>query len=200
MSNLTVAAQALQSHLCDEFGFTVQPKENSSLMKAIAFGMDLGAMFTPGIPKGADFMTRFATTVAKEVFLPESIRSNAVALIEVITHEAQHVIQFNDTNIEFAWFYLTDPAARAQFEADAYASGAAVRSWLTGKSPTEDIPWILNSLVNSYHLKEQDRVYAEASLKSHMASLASGLIMTRSARSAIAFLDKNYGHLKGSVA
>jgi hypothetical protein len=32
-----------------------------------------------------------------------------------------------------------------------------------------------------------------------MASLSSGLVMTRAARSAIGFLDKNYPDLKGSV-
>lgn len=199
MRDLANAAKVLQDFLSSEFGFTVHDKETSSLMKAVAFGMDVGSTFTTGIPKGVDFMTRFATTIGKEVFLPVSIRENPASLIEVITHEAQHVIQFNDTHIEFAWFYLTDPVARAQFEADAYASGIALRCWLTGEAPTDSSPWVLDSLVRSYHLRESDKVYAEAALKSHMASLASGIVMTRAARSAIAFLDRSYPHLKGSV-
>lgn len=199
MSDIATAAQALQAHLAAQFGLTVHDKETSTLMKAIAFGMDVGSAFSPGLPKGGDFMTRFATTVGKDVFLPQSIRDNPLSVLEVVTHEAQHVVQFNDTHVEFAWFYLTDASARAQFEADAYASGIAVRCWLTGQPHTDSIPWVLDSLVKSYHLKAEDRVYAEAALKSHMASLSSGLVMTRAARSAIGFLDKNYPDLKGSV-
>ena len=199
MSAIAIAAKVLQDFLSSEFGFTVHDKETSTLMKAVAFGMDVGSAFSPGLPKGEDFMTRFATTIGKEVFLPKSIRDNPASLIEVVTHEAQHVIQFNDTHVEFAWFYLTDASARAQFEADAYASGIAVRSWLTGQAPTDSIPWVLDTLVQSYHLKPEDKTYAETALKSHMASIGAGLYMTRSARSAIDFLTKNFSDLKGSV-
>jgi hypothetical protein len=199
MSDLATAAQALQSHLAAQFGFTVHDKETSTLMKAVAFGMDVGSAFSSGLPKGDDFMTRFATTIGKEVFLPKSIRENPLSVLEVVTHEAQHVVQFNDTNIEFAWFYLTDASARAQFEADAYASGIAVRGWLTGAPHTDSIPWVLDSLVKSYHLKESDKVYAEAALKSHMASLSAGVITTRAAACALDFLNQKYPSLKGSV-
>jgi hypothetical protein len=199
MSDLATAAQALQAHLTAQFGFTVHDKETSTLMKAISFGMDVGSAFSSGLPKGDDFMTRFATTVGTEVFLPKSIRDNPLSVLEVVTHEAQHVVQFNATNVEFAWFYLTDPVARAQFEADAYASGIAVRGWLTGQPPTESIPWVLDTLVKSYHLKAEDRVYAETALKSHMASLSAGVVTTRAAATALDFLNLKYPHLKGSV-
>ena len=199
MSDLATAAQALQAHLTAQFGFTVHDKETSTLMKAISFGMDVGSAFSSGLPKGDDFMTRFATTVGTEVFLPKSIRENPLSVLEVVTHEAQHVVQFNATNIEFAWFYLTDPVARAQFEADAYASGIAVRCWLTGQPPTESIPWVLDTLVKSYHLKAEDRVYAETALKSHMASLSAGVVTTSAAATALDFLNLKYPGLKGSV-
>jgi hypothetical protein len=199
MSDLATAAQALQAHLAAQFGLTVHDKETSTLMKAIAFGMDVGSAFSSGLPKGGDFMTRFATTVGKDVFLPQSIRDNPLSVLEVVTHEAQHVVQFNDTDIEFAWFYLTDASARAQFEADAYASGIAVRCWLTGQPHTDSIPWVLDSLVKSYHLKAEDRVYAEAALKSHMASLSAGVVTTRAAATALDFLNQKYPGLKGSV-
>lgn len=199
MTDLAIVAQALQAHLTAWFGSTVEPKEESALMKAVSFGMDLGSNFSSGLPAGSDFMTRYATTIAKTIYLPKSIRENPLSLCEVVTHESEHVLQFDDTNVEFAWFYLTDSTARAQFEADAYASGIAVRCWLTGATPTESIPWVLDSLVKGYHLKAEDKAYAETALKSHMASLSSGIVMTRSARTAIAFLDKNYPGLKGSL-
>jgi hypothetical protein len=199
MTDLAIVAKKLQEHLSVEYGSTVENKEDSTLMKAVSFGMDIGSNFSSGLPGGADFMTRFATTLAKTIYLPKSIRENPLSLCEVVTHENEHVLQFIDTNVEFAWFYLTDSVARAQFEADAYASGIAVRSWLTGQAPTDSIPWVLDTLVQSYHLKPEDKPYAETALKSHMASIGAGLYMTRSARSAIDFLTKNYPDLKGAV-
>jgi hypothetical protein len=199
MSDLATAAQALQAHLAAQFGLTVHDKETSTLMKAIAFGMDVGSAFSSGLPKGGDFMTRFATTAGKDVFLPQSIRDNPLSVLEVVTHEAQHVVQFDATNVEFAWFYLTDASARAQFEADAYASGIAVRCWLTGEKPEGNISWVLESLVKGYHLRPEDKTYAEAALKSHVASLNSGIYMTRSARTAIEFLSQNFPDLKGAI-
>lgn len=199
MTDLAIVAKKLQEHLSVEYGSTVENKEDSTLMRAVSFGMDIGSNFSSGLPGGADFMTRFATTLAKTIYLPKSIRENPLSLCEVVTHENEHVLQFIDTNVEFAWFYLTDSVARAQFEADAYASGIAVRSWLTGHAPTDSIPWVLDTLVQSYHLKPEDKPYAETALKSHMASIGAGLYMTRSARSAIEFLTKNFPDLKGSV-
>ena len=199
MTDLAVVAQGLQEHLRKEISFSVCDKETSDIMKAVAFGMDIGSKFTSGIPTGSSFMTNYATTLGPVVFLPQSIRDNPLSLCEVITHEAQHVLQFQSTGLEFAWFYLTDSAARAQFEADAYASGIAVRCWLTGVVPQTLVASVVASLVLGYHLRPEDTTYAEAAIKSHMASLASGLVMTKSARIALAYLNHTYPELKGSV-
>ncbi len=199
MSDIATAAKALQAHLAVTLGAAVINKEESPLMKAVAFGFDVGSVFTSGVPKGDDFMSRYATTIARDIYLPKSIRENPLSLCEVMTHECEHVLQYASTNVEFAWFYLTDQAARAQFEADAYASGIAVRCWLTGEKPEGNIPWVLDSLVKAYHLRPEDKTYAEAALKSHVASINSGICMTRSARTAIEFLTKNYPDLKGAV-
>ena len=199
MSDLDTASKALQAHLVITLGAAVLNKEDSSLMKAVALGFDVGSVFASGLPKGDDFMNRYATTLARDIYLPKLIRENPLSLCEVMTHECEHVLQFAATHVEFAWFYLTDQAARAQFEADAYASGIAVRCWLTGEKPESNIPWVLESLVRAYHLRPEDKTYAESALKSHVASLNSGIYMTRSARTAIDFLSKNYPDLKGAV-
>lgn len=199
MTPLATVSQELQSHLSVEYGSTILPKEDSTYMKAVSVGLDLASNFSGGLPGGSDFMTRFATTLAKTIYLPKSIRDNPLSLCEVVTHESEHVLQFVDTNVEFAWFYLTDSVARAQFEADAYASGIAVRCWLTGESPWVNLSRLLDNLVQSYHLKSEDRVFAETSLKSHLESVESGIYLTRSARCAIEFLNSRYPELKGTV-
>jgi len=199
MADIATVAQELQAHLISTYGFAVHDKESSPVMQAVGFGMDIGSKFVTGLPTGSDFMTKYATTLATDVYLPASIRNNPLSLCEVVTHECQHTIQFTDTNVIFAWFYLTDGPARAQFEADAYASGIAVRCWLTGGNPPDDIPWVVQTLVAGYHLKPEDGVYAEAALKSHFASVASGIYMTRAGRTAIDFLESKYPELKGTI-
>jgi hypothetical protein len=199
MTELAVVAHDLQDHLSSTLGMAYLPKENSQEMKLIATGMDIGGLFIDGLPAGKVFMERFATTLAKNAYIPESIRKNPLALMEVDTHEGEHGLQWDDTSVEFAWYYLTDPVACAQFEADAYASGLAVRCWLTGQPPRESIPWVLDTLVESYRLKPEAKPYAKTALESHFASVASGIYMTRSARTAVKFLETKYPQIKGTV-
>jgi len=101
--------------------------------------------------------------------------------------------------VEFAWFYLADAAARSQFEADAYAAGIAVRGWLTGEPVSELIPAIIEIMVRGYHIRAEDAVYAEGALKSLTTSISAGVVTTRSARMAIAFLEEKYPALKGAA-
>ena len=199
MADLAVVAAELQAHLIATYKFEVVNKEDSDLMKAIAWGMDVGSKVVSSLPNSHDFMTLFATTIGRTVALPKVMRDNPMSVCEVVTHECQHVIQFADTGVAFAWFYITDNSARAQFEADAYASGLIVHSWLTGRVPTEDLDWVVQNLVRSYHLRPEDAAYAKVALKSLFASWASGIIMTRSARTAVAFLEAKYPELKGTV-
>ena len=196
---LTQAAEGLVAHLKSEIGFTVSNKEDSPIMKAIALGMDLARNFSSSLPTGDSFMQEYATTAATDIYLPKLVRDNPYYMITVVTHEAQHVLQFQDTGVEFAWYYLVDNAARAQFEADAYASGAAVGAWLTGRPTEESISAILESLIVGYHLKAEDITYAEAALQSHIASISAGVLTTRTARMSIGYLEQNFPQLKGTV-
>jgi hypothetical protein len=199
MTDLAVVAHELQEHLTAKTGTVFLPKESSKEMKLIATGMDLGGLFIDGIPAGKVFMEDFATTLMKDACIPLSIRNNPLALIEVSTHESEHGLQWDDTGVEFAWFYLTDPVACAQFETDGYASGISTRCWLTGQGPAESIPWVLDNLVKSYRLKLVSRPYAETALKSHFASVSSGIYMTRSGKIATDFLQEKYPWLKGTI-
>ena len=196
---LTQASEGLVAHLKSQINFTISNKEDSPIMKAIALGMDLARNFSSSLPTGESFMRDYATTLATEICLPKLVRDNPYYMIEVVTHEAQHVLQFQDTGVEFAWYYLAENATRAQFEADAYASGTAVGSWLTGRPPEESIPSILEYLISGYHLKAEDTIYAEAALKSHIASMSAGVLTTRTARMSIGYLEQNFPQLKGTI-
>lgn len=193
--------QDLIEFLKKDIGFTVSPKEDSTLMKATATGMDIAGKFLNGIPASDIFMNRFATTLGQDVFLPKVIRDNPYSLIEVVPHEGQHAYRFQESKVTFAWLYLTKAADRAQEETDAYATGMCVRSWLTGIPPSDSmLQWILNTLVASYHLKPEDRSYAGTALMSHIQSIKDGIYMTHSARATVAFLGEKYPSLKGNIA
>ena len=199
-ADLVVVAEEVSKHLQGIFKFSVVDKEDSTLMKAAAAGMDAVKFLGVNVPDSSVFMENYATTLGTLVALPKSIRDNPASKIEVVTHEAQHVLQFQESKVTFAWLYLTKATDRAQYESDAYAAGLAVRSWLTGVSPGDgELTWVVAALVRGYHLRAEDASYAETALKSHVASIRDGIYMTKAARTTIAFLEEKYPELKGTV-
>jgi len=200
MTDIDTIAKAFSVHMCAKFGATVREKENATEMQAIAWGMDLGKFVgVTGLASSAEFMTRYTTTLGTNIYMPKGHRENPLTFIEVLTHECQHVAQFKESGIEFAWLYLSEAEARVKYEVDAYAAGVAINQWLTGKIPTDTAEWIVSSLVSGYHLRQEDAELAEKLLKSHLVSLKNGVIMSKSGREALAFLDANYPKLRGTT-
>ena len=191
--------KGFSNHMLSKFGATLVPKEDSLEMKAIAIGMDLGNFIgMGGLASSESFMTRYTTTLGTNIYMPKAHREDLLLFLEILTHECQHVIQFKESGVEFAWLYLSEPEARVKYEADAYAAGMAVTQWLTGSVPLEMAEWVVKSLVEGYHLRREDAELAADLIKSHMVSLTNGMVMSRSAREAISYLEANYGDLKGA--
>jgi hypothetical protein len=191
-------AQAFSAHMCQKFGASVHHKEDAFVMKAIAWGMDLGKFVgMTGLASSDQFMTHYTTTVGTDIYMPKMHRDNPMVFIEVLTHECQHVIQFKASGIEFAWLYLKEPEARVKYESDAYAAGIAIQQWFMGVTPWNGADSAVQSLVAGYHLQQQDADLAADILKSHMVSLKNGIVMSGAAREAIDFFTKNYPELKG---
>lgn len=197
---LVQAAEALSVYLQKELEFTVVDKEDSAIMKAVVTGLDIARFFGATVPDHKAFMENYATTIGTVVGLPKSMRENPRVKIEVVPHEGQHTIQFNEQKVAFPWLFLKHPADRAQFEADAYAASLSMRWWLTGHLPSvEEINGVIQSLVAGYHLRVEDISYARVAIMSHVESIRDGIHMTKAARLAIAFMDANYPHLKGTL-
>lgn len=198
---LADVAADLTGYLSHEIGFTVEDKESSTFMEAVASGMDLASHVADGLATSDAFMTRYATTIGNTVYLPKLIRDNPRSVIEVVPHEGQHSVQYQASEVKFAWLYLTEAADRAQVESDAYATGLSIRAWLTGQPiQVGDLQWILSSLVQGYHLRESDKDYARVALLSHVQSIHDGITMTTSARATVAFLERKYPQLKGALS
>lgn len=200
IDELKIVAQLFSIHMCGTFGARVINKETSIEMRGVAMGMDLGKLFgATGLASGGDFMEHFTTTLGANIYMPAQTRANPLTFIETLTHECQHVIQFNESNIAFAWLYLKEPEARVKYEADAYAAGLAITEWLTGDLPTDAVEIVVAKLVAGYSLRAEDSALAADILKSHMASLKNGVVMSAAARVAIAYFESSEPSLHHTV-
>ena len=183
-------ARAFVTHMAAHHGAKVRVKSDLA-MRAVAAAFDVGRAFGAALPDGGEFMEHFATTVGAEIFLPESMLSGDVrALMVVVTHECEHVWQFQRGGIAMPWFYLMEPESRASLEADAYAAGVTVGNWLglpRPERPEDAAP----RLANSYHLRQDDVRLATGMLASAIASVSQGAVTTIAARGAIDWLMAN---------
>jgi len=200
MTDWKKIAEAFGAYMTERFDCEVIHKENAPEMDAIALGFDLARFFgATGVAKGDAFKSHFTTTVGSRIYMPKSHRDNSLLFLEVLTHECQHVLQFRESGLKFAWLYLAEAEARVKYEADAYAAGLAIEQWLTGRINEVSLGWIVESLVSSYHLRAADADLAAKMLKSHYVSIKNGVVMSQSAREAISWLDANYPDLKGKA-
>jgi hypothetical protein len=200
MTDIKKVAEAFGAYMTDRFDCDFLPKESAPEMDLIATGFDLARFFgATGIAKGDDFKSRFTTTVGSRIYMPKSHREDPLLFIEILTHECQHVLQFQESGLKFAWLYLAEPEARVKYEADAYAAGLAVERWLTGHTDDAKLDWVVDSLVSSYHLRAEDADLAAKMLKSHYVSIKNGIVMSKAGREAISWLDANHPELKGKA-
>jgi hypothetical protein len=199
VTDLKKTAELFAVHMCGKFGARVLHKEDSIEMRAVAMGMDIGKFFGASLASSHDFMTRFTTTLGKNIYMPAAHRADPLVFMEIVTHECQHVIQFGESNVAFAWLYLAEPEARVKYEADAYAAGLAITQWLTGELPADSVESIVARLVAGYSLRAEDADLAAGILESHMVSLKAGVVMSAAAREAIKYLKANEPalHLNG---
>lgn len=198
--NLNQIASAFADHMCTIFGVEIVPKESALEMQLVGLGMEIGRVFGMGTATKDEFLHDITTTIGTRIYMPSSHREDPMEFMSTLTHECQHALQFKDGGIEFGILYLKEAEARVRYEADAYAAGLAIDHWFTGQIPSPDhIEAIVQGLILSYHVRPEDAQLAADMIRSHVASLRSGVVMTRSARNAISWLNKNHPQLKGSA-
>lgn len=229
-ARLAEVADGLEAHLCHVFGAEVVTKEDSALHRTIADGFDVAHMGRDkaaelaslisfdvpalGLPTGAQYLSDFGTTIASTVALPRAWRApdRAATRLVVLPHEAGHVDQHR-RGVDAGWWpnavghsvlYLcsvaTDDAAEylGHVEGDQYGTSESVSRWLGAKPrPIADV---VDSLRRHYALRPAGAVVAEATLRSHYATIDDGGVPNvRSARVALAWLEANAPDLRGAV-
>ncbi len=181
-------ARRFVEHMLASFGAELHVKGDDLAMAAVAEVFDVGRLFGLALPSGKEFSRRFATTIGREIFVPSEILSgDPAALFEIVTHESQHVAQFNRLGFAMPWLYASQGEARAAYEANAYGAGLSVRHATTGGLPATDAD-LAPSLVTSYHLDEGDVSLAVDMLRSLASSADSGIVTTEAARVALDWL------------
>ena len=179
-------ARGLAEHLCQRYGAKLRVKDELP-MRVAAAAFDVLGLFTSGLPDGEAFLSRYSTTIGAEIFVPRALlEAGGAALMEVLTHEAEHVAQFRGEGVAMCWWYATWAEARARYEANAYGAGATVRVYLEGTAPEVDA--LLPDLTAAYHVRPEDQVLARDMMRSLRASILAGSHTTEAGREAVAWL------------
>jgi hypothetical protein len=117
-----------------QYGSDVIQKADSDLMKLVAQFLDVA-----GIQDDETFMTRFTTTLHNNIYIPfvlGTIDTRSLwSQIRLCVHEHQHIEQGNREGwVTFGGQYLTSPAFRANFEAEAFGCDMEMEYWRQGQS------------------------------------------------------------------
>lgn len=174
----------------DRFGSEVMDKGSASEMRLVAEFLDL-----LGVIRSRDFMSRYTTTFGSRIYVPfqigEASRSWPLwAQIVVCVHEHVHVVQDRSAGgLAFAWDYVTSPAARTQYEVEAYTTGLALEHRYRGSIPN---PRIYADLLLNYGCSLADVEVAEKAMRLQLPAIRRGALPGPVLQWAVPWLDARW--------
>ena len=179
-----------------EFGSSVEQKATSDTMQVAAALLD-----ALDIQDRDQFMRDFVTTLHRTIYIPFEIgvegadgRWSLWGQIRVCVHEHTHVVQGEREGwVTFDARYLTSSSWRAGYEAEAYGSDLEMEFWRT--EDILDIDRRVESLKN-YGCSAEDIDQAKATLELRAGLVAQGVVETRAAAVAIAWLETHAPELR----
>lgn len=181
-------------------------KNDVPFIAIVRAAFDVARTLGANVPSGADF-DRMSHAIGPFLVIADESESDPAALVETITHEAEHVGQFwrgefadktphgdraLDGGVAFAWLYLVEPLARIRFEARAYRAGFEVRHALG--SPLPSAEQCVDALFRFYALPAEHREFALTMFESMLVSVAKGVVTTDAGKAMIQHL-RNHGVL-----
>lgn len=183
-------ARAFAEHMIREFGATLHEKDDP-LRLSVALGVRI---------LGLD-PAHYATTLADHIFTPFKFGERvegAWALweqMEVLVHECQHVEQYRRNGLRAGLDYIGSTAKRAANEAQCLSSNLELHHWRYGQIES----WYPRARVEGlllYGCSARDVLVAEKHTRMIGLSAKRGLVITRAARTALAWLNANAPDLK----
>lgn len=181
-------------YMCNEVGASVIDKSKAGEMKLVADM--LGAL---GIQDRDAFMNQYTTTLGTRIYVPFEVGSpeggwDLWQQMIICVHELQHVLQYRKGGpINFGLAYLTDRAARTEFEVEAYTCNLEMNYWRYGKTGSAKAQ--ARSL-RGYAVRESDIYVAEQGLGLAAYSITQGAVATEAMSIALPWLNEVVGRLR----
>lgn len=187
----------LYGYMSSGYHSRVVQKGGSNAMQAAGWALDL-----MGIQDAQTFMKRYATTIGRTIYLPYAVGASqdpAVLAKEIATcvHEHQHVEQYDAGGWRWQWAYMTDPTARARYEAEAYATNLEMAYWYDGGHLD---PAALAAKLRAYGCGTADIAVAARMLAASASIAWRGGIAHTPSRRAIAWLETHAPTVRLSAA
>ena len=184
---------AFWRHMQDRFGTTTVNKADALEMQLVADLLD-----ALGILDKERFLTNFTTTLARRIYTPFEVGSpeggwDLWSQVVICVHEHQHVVQHDREDLAYEASYVTDRAARARFEAEAYRSNLEMHFWRYG---TTESARQLAELLHDYGCRPEDVEVAAQSLALANISVRQGAVLNDATRAALDWLDTHVAHLR----
>jgi len=175
----------------------VIPKADSELMKLVAGFLDV-----TGILDDETFMENFTTTLHNNIYIPFEIgdpKRDLWSQIRTCVHEHQHIEQGNrDGWIEFGGLYLTSPAFRANYEAEAYGCDMELEFWRQGQSfDAKAYGQRRVETLKNYGCKPEHIEQAKQTIAIRAGVLAQGGLENKCSQLAVAWLNQHAPELCG---
>lgn len=200
MSLTPAQVKAFWAHMQNEFGATVEEKNDALVMQVAAQLLD-----ALKIQDKEQFMKDYVTTLYKTIYIPFEIgvegadgRWSLWSQVRVAVHENQHVVQGEREGWPvFGSRYLTDSSYRAGYEAECYGCDMEMEYWRLGAVFDPHKFALERALgLKSYGCTDADIEQAQQMLSMRADLIVQGVIETKAAQIAIPWLEKNVPDLQ----
>ncbi len=175
------------NHMTSQYGTRVIDKNNAIEMKLVAWFLQ-----AINVLDAQKFLQRYATTIGKRIYVPFAIGGRDYAYnfwsqIVICCHEHQHIEQIlKEGFVPFAARYISNKAARAAYEAEAYISDMELYFWRTGKVLS---PKLLANNLLDYGCRSSDVKVTEKTLNIASYTVRGGGVINRASKKAIDWLN-----------
>lgn len=184
MSATQLEADAFISLMARHFSAHVV-RPHDAAMNLIQIILDLAVQKKVDIEK---FMLRHPVSIGPFVYLPDGLSPDDQ--IYAMTHECEHVHQFQADKLGFTWLYLSKAEVRTHYECDAYGAEYELRYARTKiLPPLEQLVWPLE--VPMYLLGQDEIEFGKRLFASKATSIASGVFTSYAGRAAIKILKEH---------
>jgi len=178
--------RGLWDHMVAHYDARVMDKADSEDMELVARFLD-----QLGVMDGETFLRRYTTTIGRTIYVPFQIgvdqgRHSLHGQVRLCAHEFQHVVQHIREPGRYELEYLTDTAARARLEAEAFRSNMELEWFLTGRLLR---PMDLADNLVAYACTDADVAVAAKALSMSSRVVSKGGVINEASKVAIAYLE-----------